>query len=118
MVLFMASVAPPATAGWTTTTPSSTSIQTIPITTRSILHPRPCVTEDLLISIGPPAVFLWALFVIGSSVNFAMNILTHQLLKIEARLGIAYRIPRLQQTAAPPRRQGQEFLSNDTPGLD
>ena len=47
-----------------------------------------------------------------------MNILTHQLLKIEARFGIAYRTPWLERIATPSRRQGQEFLSNDAPRLD
>src|SRR5580765_8358626 len=47
-----------------------------------------------------------------------MHILAHQLLKIEARFGIAYRIPRLEWIATPSRRKGQEFLSNDAPRLD
>src|SRR5580765_1444265 len=116
MVLFMASVTPPATAGWTATPPSNNSIQAIPLAT--LLQLWDCVTADLLISIYPPPVYGWVLSVIGSSVHFAMNILTHQLLKIEARFGIAYRIPRLEWIATPSRRKGQEFLSNDTPRLD
>src|SRR6185295_10383111 len=108
MVLFMASVAPPAAAGRTATTPSSNNRQAIPITIPPQLHLHACVTADLLISICPPPLCTWVLIVIGSSVYFAMNILTHQLFKIEARFGIAYRIPRLQQMAAPSRRQGQE----------
>ncbi len=47
-----------------------------------------------------------------------MNKLTHQLLKIEARFGIAYRIPRLERIATPSGRQGQKFLSNDASRLD
>src|SRR4249920_1118342 len=118
MVLFMASVAPPAAAGRTATTPTSNSRQAIPITTLPQLHLHACVTADLLISICPPPIYTWILLVIGSSVDFAMNILTHQLFKIEARFGIAYRIPRLKQIAAPSGRKGQEFFSNDAPRLD
>src|SRR5712692_8839177 len=118
MVLFIASVAPPATAGGTATPASNNSRQAIPIATLPQLHLCACVTADLMISMYPPPVYAWILSVIGSSVHFAMNILTYQLLKIEARFGIAYCIPRLERIAAPSRRQGQEFLSNDAPRLD
>ena len=47
-----------------------------------------------------------------------MHILAHQLLKIEARFGIAYRITRLERITAPSWRQGQEFLSDDASRLD
>src|SRR5262245_2695024 len=47
-----------------------------------------------------------------------MHILTHQLLEIETRFGIAYHIPRLERITTPSRRQSQEFLPNDAPRFD
>src|SRR5215510_11242612 len=55
---------------------------------------------------------------ISPLLHVAMNKLTHQLLKIKARLGIAYRVSRLEKIATPSRRQGQEFFTDDSPRLD
>jgi hypothetical protein len=47
-----------------------------------------------------------------------MNILTHQLLEIEARFGIAYRIPRLGSGSPPLPETGPKISLNDAPRLN